>query len=96
MRTMLFIALLFASTAAVAQAPAPAEGPEGKPRQEMSFEDKKAHILKKMTERRACVEAAKDKEALQACMPKRHAWKGKHKGEGAPAKAAEEAPKSAE
>jgi hypothetical protein len=83
MRTLLFIALLFASTTAMAESPPAADGPEGRPHQEMSFEDMKAHILKRMGERRACVEAAQDKEALRACMPHKGKGKGWHrKGEG--------------
>lgn len=87
MKNLLFIALLFASTAAFAadsSVATPPATPPGKSagdnseRPKMSFEEKKAKVLERLNKREACVNAATTPEALKACMPHR----GKHRGEG--------------
>ena len=84
MRNLLFIALLFASTAAFAdnsvatppstppgQSAGNGEGPK------MNFDERKAKILAKLHEKEACVTAATTPEALKACMPRM----GEHRGQ---------------
>jgi len=91
-KKFLFIALLFASTAAMAEGASAGDHPGKKgemaAKPEMSFEEHKAKVLQRITthiakaqERQACVQAASDREALRACMPE-----GWGQGKGKPGK----------
>lgn len=88
MKKLLLLALLLIPAPAMAEdaaktpdAPPPHEGAmKGK-----NFEERKAEILKRMDKRleeakkrHACVEAAKDPEALRACMPERMKNRKRH------------------
>jgi hypothetical protein len=62
-------------------APESAGGHKG--RHEMKFEDRKAHALERLEKaaakiqaKQACVQAATNKDTLQACFPKRGEGKG--------------------
>ena len=84
MKKLLFAALLFVCTPAMAEAPPPpttpppaAAGGEGV-RPEINFEEHKARKLKIMDEhiasiqkRQACVKAAENLETMRDCFPKR-------------------------
>jgi hypothetical protein len=84
MKNLLFIALLFASTAAFAadnsvaapQTP-PGQSAENGERPKMNFDERKAKILAKIHEKEACVSAATTPEALKACRP----HNGEHRGQ---------------
>lgn len=86
MRNLLFIALLFASTAAFAAEGSVATPPSTPPgqsagngeRPKMNFDERKAKILAKIHEREACVNAATSPEALKACRPHND---GEHRGQ---------------
>jgi Spy/CpxP family protein refolding chaperone len=83
MKNLLFIALLFASTAAFANNTSPASpstppGQSGGPGDGERFDQIKAKILAHLQEKQACVQAATTREALHACMP----HMGEHRGEG--------------
>ncbi len=87
MKKLLFAALLFVSPVAMADStPAGHEKDGGKP--EMSFEQRKAKVLermsarqaemqKKMQDRLGCVQASTTPDALKACFPNR---KERHEG----------------
>ena len=82
-KLILLAALLFVSTAARAEDAKVTDGPKmtrqaPAPESGASFGEHKAKILKRMEERqaeaqkrKACVEAARDSEALKLCKPKR-------------------------
>lgn len=94
MYKMLFAAMLLSSSVAFAEEPPAAGGPGGGPDpavMQQKFEEKKAQISAKISERiaemqkrKACVDGAANPEALRACMPERFGKHGgKHKwGEG--------------
>jgi hypothetical protein len=91
MKNFLFIALLFASTAAFAaegSVATPPSTPLGQSagngeRPKMNFDERKAKILARIHEKEACVNAATTPEALKACMPHRGEHRGQWgKGEG--------------
>jgi hypothetical protein len=95
MKKLALIALLFVSTAAMAQTPPPTGGNPpppvgggqgGEHGDGQHFQEMKAKILQRIGDhmaevqkRQACVEAANDGEALRACLPER-----KDHGQGGP------------
>ena len=78
MKRMLIIAMLLASTAAFAQQPAEPAPQGGEPRQEKSFEERKAQMLNRLEEKQKCLQSAADAEALGKC----HGGKREGKGKG--------------
>ncbi|TAL34523.1 MAG: hypothetical protein EPN97_08375 [Alphaproteobacteria bacterium] len=98
MKNLLFIALLFASTAAFADnsVATPSVSPPGQsagsapPQKAERFEEMKAKALEriqqhlaKLQEKQACVQAATTPEALKICLPKMGEHRGKWgNGEG--------------
>ena len=75
MNKLLFIALVFASTSAMAQNTSGGQGGQGGGQQ---FEQRKAAIVQhigdriaKMQALQACAQAAADPQSLKACMPNR-------------------------
>lgn len=82
MKTLLFAALLFICTPAVAEAPPPPTAPpptatnEEGVKPEIKFEEHKAKMLEFMDEQiariekgKACIQAAENPEAVRACRP---------------------------
>ena len=82
MNRLLFIALVFASTAAMAQNTSGGQGGQ-------QFEQRKAAIVQRIGDRiakmqalQACAQAAADPQSLKACMPNRGGRGGGSQGGG--------------
>lgn len=93
--TLAIVAATSSMAMAEETAPAAAANADKKVQQEQKFEARKAEALKRMDNRsaemqkkKACVEAAKDHEAMKACFPNRGKH-GKFHGKGEKSEGAE-------